>query len=48
MFIDDIYSKCLWDGSFKNVALMVAIGANEDGYREVIGAAECFAESAEC
>ena len=27
---------------------MVAIGVNDDGYREVIGAAEGFAESSEC
>ena len=27
---------------------MVAIGVNDDGYREVIGAAEGFTESAEC
>ena len=27
---------------------MVAIGASEDGYREVIGCAEGFTESAEC
>lgn len=27
---------------------MVAIGVNDDGYREIIGAAEGFTESAEC
>ena len=30
------------------MAVMVAIGVNDDGYREVIGAAEGFTESAEC
>lgn len=28
--------------------MMVAIGVNDDGYREAIGAAEGFIESAEC
>lgn len=27
---------------------MVAIGVNDDGYREVIGATEGFTESSEC
>ena len=36
------------DWPFSNVAVMVAIGVNDDGYREVIGAAEGFTESAEC
>lgn len=48
VFIDGIYLKRSWGGSFENVAVMVAIGVNDDGYREVIGAAEGFTESAEC
>lgn len=48
VFIDGIYLKRSWGGSFENVAIMVAIGVNDDGYREVIGAAEGFTESAEC
>ena len=32
-----------WGGSHENVAAMVAIGADDDGYREVIGAAEGLA-----
>lgn len=47
-FVDGIYLKRSWGGSLGNVAVMVAIGADDDGYREVIGAAEGFAESAEC
>ena len=46
--IDGIYLKRSWGGSYENVAVMVAIGVNEDGYREVIGCAEGFTESAEC
>lgn len=48
VFVDGIYLKRAWGGSFENVAAMVAIGVNDDGYREVIGAAEGFTESAEC
>ena len=46
--IDGIYLKRSWGGSYENVAVMVAIGVNEDGYREVIGCAEGFTESSEC
>lgn len=46
--VDGIYLKRSWGGSYENVAVMVAIGVNDDGYREVIGAAEGLAESAEC
>ena len=48
VFIDGIYLKRSWGNSFENVAVMVAIGVNDDGYREVIGAAEGFTESTEC
>ena len=48
VFVDGIYLKRSWGGSFENVAVMAAIGVNDDGYREVIGAAEGLAESAEC
>lgn len=46
--VDGIYLKRSWGGSYENVAVMVAIGVNSDGYREVIGAAEGFTESSEC
>lgn len=45
--IDGIYLKRSWSGSYENVAVMAAIGANEDGYREVIGCVEGFTESKE-
>lgn len=48
VYVDGIYLKRSWGGSFENVAVMVAIGVNSDGYREVIGAAEGFTESKEC
>ena len=40
VFIDGIYLKRSWGGEFENVAILVAIAVNQDGYREVIGAAE--------
>ena len=46
--VDGTCLKRSWGGSYENVAVMVAIGVNDDGYREVIGAAEGFTESAEC
>ena len=46
--VDGIYLKRSWGGAHGNVAVMIAIGVNDDGYREVIGAAEGFTESSEC
>ena len=48
VYVDSIYLKRSWGGSCGNVAVMVAIGANEDGHRGAIGCAEGFTESAEC
>lgn len=45
VYVDGIYLKRSWGGAYENVAVMVAIGVNDDGYREVIGAAEGFTES---
>ena len=47
VYVDGIYLRRSWGGSCGNVAVMVAIGVSEDGYREVIGCAEGFAESSE-
>ena len=40
VYVDGICLRRSWGGSYENVAVMVAIGVNDDGYREVIGAAE--------
>ena len=48
VYVDGIYLKLSWGGSYENVAVMIASGVNDDGYREVIGAAEGFTESSEC
>ena len=46
--VDGIYLKRSWGGSYENVAVMVAIGVDDDGHREAMGAAEGLAESSEC
>ena len=45
--VDGTYLKRSWGGSYESVAVMVAIGVNDDGCREAMGAAEGFAGSAE-
>lgn len=45
LFVDGIYLKRSWGGSYENVAVMVAIGVNSEGRREIVGCAEGFAES---
>ena len=38
------WTKRNWGGEYENVAILVAIGVNEDGYREILGAAEGMKE----
>lgn len=45
VFIDGIYLKRSWGGSYENVSILVAIGVDGDGRREIIGCAEGFTES---
>ena len=45
--VDGTCLKRSWGGSCENVAVMVAIGVDDDGHREVIGAAGGFTGSAE-
>ena len=44
MYVDGIYLKRNWGGKYENVAVLVAIAVNKDGYREVLGAAEGMKE----
>jgi transposase-like protein len=44
VYVDGIYLKRNWGGEYENVAILVAIGVNADGYREVIGAMEGMKE----
>lgn len=40
-----LYLKRSWGGSCENIAVMVAIGVNSEGRREIVGCAEGFTES---
>ena len=44
IYMDGIYLKRNWGREVANVAILIAIGVNEDGYREILGAAEGFKE----
>lgn len=38
-YVDGIYLRCNGGREYENVAILLAIAVNEDGYREVLGAA---------
>ena len=40
VYLDGISLKRCWGGEVKNVSVLVAIGVNAEGYREVLGVAE--------
>lgn len=40
VYLDGIYLKRSWGGEVRNVAVLVAIGVNAEGYREILGVAE--------
>ena len=44
VYVDGIYLKRNWGGEFENVSVLVAIAVNEEGHREVLGAAEGMKE----
>lgn len=44
VYVDGIWLKRNWGGEYQNVSILVAIAVNEDGYREVLGAAEGMKE----
>ena len=47
VYVDGISLKRNWGGEFENVSILVAAGVDEDGSREIIGAAEGTKEDAE-
>ena len=47
VYVDGVYLKRSWGGEVQNVSILVAIGVNEDGCREIIGAAEGMKEDKE-
>lgn len=42
--MDVIYLHGNWSGEYENAAILVAIAVNEDGFYEVLGAAEGMKE----
>ena len=44
VYVDGIYLKRSWGGEVRNVSILVAIGVNSAGYREILGAAEGMKE----
>jgi len=47
VYVDGIYLKRSWGGEIQNVAVLVAIGVNDEGYREILGAAKGMKEDHE-
>src|SRR5210317_2078346 len=45
--MDGIWLKRSWGGEVKNVAVLVAIGVDQDGYRQILGVCEGAKEDAE-
>ena len=39
MYLDGVFLKRNWSGEIVNISVLIAIGVNEDSYREVLGAA---------
>ena len=47
VYLDGIYLKRSWGGEVRNVAVLVAIGVDADGFREILGVAEGAKEDKE-
>jgi putative transposase len=46
VYLDGIWLKRSWGGEVKNVAVLVAIGVDQDGYRQILGVTEGAKEDA--
>ena len=47
VYLDGIWLKRSWGGEVKNVAVLIAIGVDQEGFREVLGVSEGAKEDAE-
>lgn len=47
VYLDGIYLKRNWGGEYENVAILLALDVDQDGYREVLGASEGMREDSE-
>lgn len=46
VYLDGIWLKRSWGGEVKNVAVLVAVGVDQDGYRQILGVVEGAKEDA--
>jgi len=44
VYLDGLWLKRSWGGEVKNVSILVAVGVNEEGYREILGVSEGIKE----
>jgi len=47
VYLDGLYLKRSWGGEVRNIAVLVAIGVDEHGYREILGICEGIKEDQE-
>jgi len=47
VYVDGVYLKRSWGGEVKNVSVLIAIGIDRDGYRQIFGAKEGMKEDHE-
>lgn len=47
VYVDGVFLKRSWGGEIQSVSILVAIGVDNDGYREIIGAVEGMREDKE-
>src|SRR5581483_356726 len=47
VYLDGIWLKRSWGGEVKNIAVLVAVGVNKDGHREILGVQEGAKEDKE-
>ena len=47
VYLDGVWLKRSWGGEIKNVSVLVAVGVNAQGYREILGVAEGMKEDRE-
>ena len=47
IYLDGLWLKRSWGGEVRNVSVLVAIGVNQDGFRDILGVAEGGKEDAE-
>jgi len=47
IFVDGVYLQRCWGGEFESCSVLIAIGVNKDGFREILGACEGLKEDTE-